>query len=373
MLTSFSNRHGVESFVAMEAPVCADFGLSAGELLRRYDAVLAENGLTGDTSIMCRFHVSDIRTQAPRLAECLGEHHAGALVSVVQQPPTSGSQIALEAYHLSANGSVAAKEATGQGLLVSHGAYKSLWGTVLPGREGTAYEQTTGLFDTLAGVLRNHDATVRDHVMRTWLYVHDIDNNYKSMSDARREWFAGQGLTKKTHYIASTGIEGAARSSRDTVHMDYLAVMGLARGQVEYMSAPTHLNPTHEYGVTFERATRIAYGDRSHYYMSGTASIDNRGRVVHPGDVIRQTQRTMENINALLEGYGAGIEDMKLAIVYLRDSADHAAVEQYLAEHMPPSVAYIIVEAAVCRPSWLVEIDGIAVTSAGNDRFPAFC
>ncbi len=43
------------------------------------------------------------------------------------------------------------------------------------------------------------------------------------------------------------------------------------------INAPSHLNPTYEYGVAFERATRVDYADRSHLFVSGTASIDNRG------------------------------------------------------------------------------------------------
>ena len=48
-------------------------------------------------------------------------------------------------------------------------------------------------------------------------------------------------------------------------------------------------------------------------------------------------------------------------IVYLRDPTDFAAVEAHLAERFL-NVPMIIVQGAVCRPEWLVEIEDIAIT-----------
>ena len=96
----------------------------------------------------------------------------------------------------------------------------------------------------------------------------------------------------------------------------YLAVLGLDQEQVHYMAALDNLCPTHDYGVTFERGTRVTFGDRSHFYISGTASIDNKGDVLYEGDVIRQTERTIENISALLQSCDADFSDMKLIVVY---------------------------------------------------------
>lgn len=79
---------------------------------------------------------------------------------------------------------------------------------------------------------------------------------------------------------------------------------GCPRGSSNNLYARDYLNPTYEYGVTFERGVRVDYGDRSHIFISGTASIDNRGRVVHAGDVRRQTERMWENVEALLREGG---------------------------------------------------------------------
>jgi enamine deaminase RidA (YjgF/YER057c/UK114 family) len=154
--------------------------------------------------------------------------------------------------------------------------------------------------------------------------------------------------------------------------MDSGALFGHRREQVTYMSALDHLNPTHEYGVTFERATRLTFGDRSRYYVSGTASIDKNGQIVHPGDVGRQAERMLENIHALLSNYDSTMEDLKLAVVYLRDPADAAIVEEILSKRLPADLPRIMVNGAVCRPGWLVEMEGVAVNGKGDAAFAPF-
>ena len=373
MITTFSNECGNEHYVALEAPIGLPFDRALQELMRQYDVVLADSGLTLDSAIFWRFHVSDIFTQAQTLRQVLADYDRTVTISVMEQAPASGSKIAMMAYHIGPACGPVVRKPNGHGFEVVHGAYRSLWGRLLPKHKAPSYAQTTNILDTLSGIMRDHGGTVRDNVMRTWFYVRDIDNNYQGMVDARREWFADEGMTRDTHYIASTGIEGCAERVSDLVQTDYLAVLGLKKQQIEYMSALTHLNRTHDYGVTFERATRVTYGDRSHYYISGTASINNRGKVVHVGDVIKQTERTFENINALLEAYDATLTDMKMMVVYLRDASDYPMVVEYLHEHMPPETAYIVVRGAVCRPTWLIEMDGIAIKDNGNPRFPPFC
>jgi len=373
MITTFSTECGKEHYIAIEAPLGLPFDQAMRELMAQYDALLADSALTRDSAVFWRFHVSDIFTQAQTLRQELADYERSVMISFMEQAPASGSKIAMMAYHLEPASGPFVWKPNGVGFEVVHGAYRSVWGRLLPQHKAPSYGQTTNILDTLSTIMRDHGGTVRDNVIRTWFYVRDIDNNYQGMVDARREWFIDEGMTPETHYIASTGIEGSAARVSDLVQTDYLAVLGLEQTQVEYMSALTHLNPTHEYGVTFERATKVTYGDRSHYYISGTASINNRGKVVHVGDVIKQTARTLENINALLDGYGATLSDMKMMVVYLRDSSDYPMVTEYLDEHMPAGTSYIVVKGAVCRPTWLIEMDGIAIKENGDPEFPSFC
>jgi enamine deaminase RidA (YjgF/YER057c/UK114 family) len=155
------------------------------------------------------------------------------------------------------------------------------------------------------------------------------------------------------------------------VTLDALTMLGLAEGQMEFVDCLDHLSRTDEYGVTFERAARLNFGDRSHVYISGTASIDAKGQILHEGDVLRQVERTIENVSALLEVANSSLDDMASMILYLRDSADAERVISFLDENHP-GLPFVAVQAPVCRPHWLVEIEGFAIAANKDPRWPKF-
>ena len=83
--------------------------------------------------------------------------------------------------------------------------------------------------------------------------------------------------------------------------LDAFAVAGLKPGQIKYLYARTHLNPTYEYGVSFERGTAVDYDDRRQVLISGTASINNRGEVMYAGDVHRQDRTDVGECGGFVE------------------------------------------------------------------------
>jgi enamine deaminase RidA (YjgF/YER057c/UK114 family) len=149
------------------------------------------------------------------------------------------------------------------------------------------------------------------------------------------------------------------------------ALTGFEPSQQRYLYAPTHLNPTYEYGVTFERGTRMEYGDRTHLIISGTASIDNQGNVLHVGDIVKQAQRMCENVETLLAEGGASFNDVMQIIIYLRDTADYETVKQFFSERFP-HIPSVITLAPVCRPTWLIEMECWAVKENHNAEYRNF-
>ena len=83
-----------------------------------------------------------------------------------------------------------------------------------------------------------------------------------------------------------------------------------------------------------------------------------------------QAARMIENIEALLKEAEATLDDVMQAVVYIRDTADYARVKRYIDEHHP-DLPYLIVRAPVCRTGWLVEMECMAVTAQGDERFAA--
>jgi enamine deaminase RidA (YjgF/YER057c/UK114 family) len=115
----------------------------------------------------------------------------------------------------------------------------------------------------------------------------------------------------------------------------------------------------------------VQYGDRKHLFISGTASIDSKGQVVHEGDVCLQTERMWRNVEALLAEGGASFKDIQMAIVYLRDMADYECVRAMFAERMP-ALPIVFTLAPVCRPKWLIEMECIAAVNSEDERFADF-
>ena len=123
--------------------------------------------------------------------------------------------------------------------------------------------------------------------------------------------------------------------------------------------------------MTFERGTAVHYGDRAHVLISGTASIDNKGNVVCPGEVNRQADRMLENVEALLAEAKATVSDIASVIIYLRDFADYTTVKAW-ADYRLPDVPKTFVLAKVCRSNWLIEMECEAIIEEQNPEFAEF-
>lgn len=292
-----------------------------------------------------RFFISDAANQQEMLSEVLRERGIGQ-ASIIQQPPLDGSKIAAWLW-------------TVEGDLNPIYIHKVSYGLI--GSAPDSLGQMEDIFSEYGTSLSEENMTVADNCVRTWIFVRDVDTNYAGVVAGRRNYFGTIGLTPETHFIASTGIQGAHPDYHKVVVMDAYAVKGLKSAQVRYLQAKDHLNPTYEYGVTFERGTSISYGDRKHIFISGTASIDNKGRILHEGDVRSQAIRMMENISALLSEAGAATGDIRSAILYLRDASDYAVISRLFKERWP-LLDPVFVQAPVCRPGWLIEMECVAVT-----------
>ena len=225
--------------------------------------------------------------------------------------------------------------------------------------QSNSEKQTERIFCYLQKKLTELNASIEKNVFRTWIYTPHVDADYPGIVKARKDFFHRINLTKETHYIASTGIQGGTGNRFSRVSMDAYAAIGIPENNIRYICAPEYLCPTHIYGVTFERATAVKMGQTDFLFISGTASIDNKGNIVHPGNIEKQTLRTLENISALLDAAGFAKGDLSSFIVYLRDIADYGftkpLIDQY-ADNLPA----VYVKAAVCRPGWLIEIEATA-------------
>jgi 2-iminobutanoate/2-iminopropanoate deaminase len=118
---------------------------------------------------------------------------------------------------------------------------------------------------------------------------------------------------------------------------------------------------------SFSRGMRIELNGLTILLISGTASIDENGVSVHIGDFRGQLRRTYRNISGLLEAEGATWHDVVRTTCYLRDiERDYVAFNQVRTEFfqeqgLDPVPASTGIQAILCRPELLIEIEAIAM------------
>lgn len=352
------------SFIIHASDPNASFTTQLQEVISRYNE-LRNQLIPGAEAVMKRYFLSDAANQED---EVYATDECDCALSVIQQPPLDGTKVALWVYVLKG----IKNQNCAQGVSrVTHGAYEHLWLAGETISSSNSKYQTTRLLEDYVMRLIENECTLKDNCVRTWFFVNDIDNNYEGVVKARNEVFVTQDLTANTHYISSTGIGGRVADSKVSVSMDAYAIKGLLPNQMTFLYALDHMNRTSEYGVSFERATQIDYGDRRHVFVSGTASIDNKGQVVYPRDIKRQVKRMWENVDAILDEAEMHFDDITFALVYLRDPADYAVVSTMFHEQFPHT-PYVLLHAPVCRPGWLIEMECMAVKANHDERFPNF-
>ena len=335
-------------------------------LLEAYHEML-EGDLKGAVAVFKRFFISDAANQADYLLAIHAEQ-SGCALSIVEQPPLDGTKVALWVY-LQKN--VQMKALSGGIYEVKHGAYRHLWMAGAYNQASNSEYQMRLLLNDYVMQLLENGCSLAENCVRTWIYVQNVDVNYAGVVKARNEVFVTQNLTDKTHFIASTGIAGRHANPKVLVQLDAYAVDGVKKEQIHYLYAPTHLNPTYEYGVSFERGTYVDYGDRRQVFISGTASINNKGEVVYPGDIRKQTLRMWENVEMLLKEAECTFDHVGHLLVYLRDVADYTVVREMFEERFP-NIPKVYLLAPVCRPGWLIEMECMAVKPIHDNRYPAY-
>lgn len=339
------------------------FAAQLEAVISAYAALL--DRLPDTQAVFKRYFLSDAANQAD---DVVVADVTDCAKSIIQQAPLNGTKVALWVWLMTGVQTGMTKSGLYE---VRHGDFRHLFNASAHNLAANSEYQMRLLFNEYVMQLAEEGCTLADNCIRTWLFVNDIDLNYGGVVRARNQVFFTQGLTQNTHFIASTGIGGRQQDPNVLSQMDNYAIAGVKPEQIHYLYAPTHLNRTSDYGVSFERGTYVDYADRRHVFISGTASINNKGEVMYAKDVEQQTRRMWENVEALLAEAECTYDDVCEMIVYLRDIADYDLVCALYQERFPGKPV-VIVHAPVCRPGWLVEMECTAVKAIDKPELPKF-
>lgn len=135
------------------------------------------------------------------------------------------------------------------------------------------------------------------------------------------------------------------------------------------ISATGALNEAYHYErpSSFSRGLRLDLGGITVLLISGTASVGPNGETLHVGDFRAQARRMFQNVTALLAAEGATWHDIVRTTCYLRDiDRDYVEFNEertafYRQQGLDPLPASTGIQAKLCRPDLLVEMEAIAI------------
>jgi len=152
----------------------------------------------------------------------------------------------------------------------------------------------------------------------------------------------------------------------------------IAHNPIQKRAMTNHgvLNEAYAYAKpsSFSRGLRIDLNGLTILLISGTASIDEEGKSVHIGDFRAQMRRTLDNITGLLESECCTWHDIVRTSCYLRDiDRDYEIFNEertafFNEQGLDPLPASTGIQAKLCRPELLVEIEAIAMFRTAKDN-----
>lgn len=98
-------------------------------------------------------------------------------------------------------------------------------------------------------------------------------------------------------------------------------------------------------------------------FVSGQVAEDINGNTVGKGDIVRQTEQVLNNMQNVLEANGASLADVVKVTVFLRNMEHRDAVaevrKRFFKDNLPASTLVEVNKLA--NEDWLIEIEAVAV------------
>lgn len=207
------------------------------------------------------------------------------------------------------------------------------------------------------------------HLLRTWNYfpgitkttaAHKQINRYELFCSGRLRAMQASGIDNKI-YPAATVIGN---------QNGYLQIYFLASDTPGIAVENPRQTSAYHYPVTdsytqpiFSRGILKVWGNRIHFYVSGTASIVGY-ETLHINDVCAQLNEAINNVETLVAHANDqhqtqlnAQDDLLYMKVYIRHCKDAAHIKQVLAARLSSNTPRILLLGDMCRDNLLVEIE----------------
>ena len=307
-------------------------------------------------------------------------------VSIIPQPPLPGQLISTEfLIFKNKNYSLEQKSYKNIKYLVSHfDDFKQVVVSSLNVERNITdiYQQCVGVFEMMQNILHAEGMDF-SNVVRQWNYVENIvgyagaDQHYQIFNDVRSVFYNSSKFSDG--YPSATGIG----MSTGGFIIDFVAINNNSITKGISIKSPVQ-SDAHQYtrevlakntikvgenetSPKFERAKAlVSNGENCTIFISGTASIKGQHSIFE-NDAEKQTQFTIENILKLISqeniqkhGFAEFYQNLKPLYfrVYIKNAEDYSIVKN-VCDKLLGKTKILYLQADICRPELLVEIEGI--------------
>lgn len=225
------------------------------------------------------------------------------------------------------------------------------------GVHGTLPDHRLSMTKQVTNIYRKMDAALAEakfsptDVIRTYFYLRDILTDYDEFNTARTEYFK-QAFPKGHPFPASTGIQGNSMWKDDAL-LNFTALSGF---DVKDIHTGRQCSAS-DYGKLFSRGKIVTSAGQRRAYISGTASINERGSTIFPGDPKKQIVQTLECVKELLTNAEISVSDVCWASLYFKEADSAALYAKIVKGSEFESLPGIPMIADICRDDLLFEVD----------------
>lgn len=110
----------------------------------------------------------------------------------------------------------------------------------------------------------------------------------------------------------------------------------------------------------------ITQGTGKTIYIGGQDAVNSRGEIIGKGDIAKQTEQVMQNLQTALAASGATFQNLVKLTIYLVEGQNlysgFEVSQKFLGNLANPPAISIVIVTGLANPDYLVEIEAMAFT-----------
>lgn len=176
---------------------------------------------------------------------------------------------------------------------------------------GDIVRQSEAVMENLAAVLKEFGATLDDAVKFNIYYEgRGTEADWRKAAEVRARYFKEPGPV-------ATGLPVPYLPDGETIRMEIVAMLGEDGKRLPR----EHVWPEGHWDWTIHLPYKHGLKCGDMVFVGGQVAMDPKGNVLHPGDLIAQTNITMDNIAKVLGGFGLTLDDVVKNNAFYKGSA----------------------------------------------------